>query len=275
MQQATQDGWPRDAAPCIQVDELVTGYGKKQQYEIVHGISFDVEEGEFVCIIGANGCGKTTALKAIMGLLPAWKGAVRVHGIDIKDMKERDLAKHYAYIPQAHTPPFPFSVADVVLMGRTPYINRLAHVTSRDQMVAYRALELLGISHLADTAYTNLSGGQQQLVLIARALTQQSEILIMDEPTAALDFGNQQLVLSRMKTLSRLGKSVIMVTHDPDHALFCADRVVVMDKGTVIQNGTADECITTETLHRIYDTDARVLDVELEPGRIERVCIAL
>ena len=261
--------------PRIQVQDLVTGYGKKRQTEVVHGISFDVQEGEFVCIIGANGCGKTTALKAIMGLLPAWGGAVRVRGIDIKDMQERELAREYAYIPQAHTPPFPFSVADVVLMGRTPYINKLARVSTRDQLVAYRALELLGISHLADTAYTNLSGGQQQLVLIARALTQQAGILIMDEPTAALDFGNQQLVLSRMKMLSRLGKSVVMVTHDPDHALFCADRVVVMDQGRILRDGTPDECITTEVLHQIYDTDARVLDVELEPGRIDRVCIAL
>lgn len=112
-------------------------------------------------------------------------------------------------------------------------------------------------------------------MLIARALTQQSDILVMDEPTAALDFGNQQLVLSRMKTLSDMGKAVIMVTHDPDHALFCADRVVVMDKGVVVRDGTTEECITTEVLAQIYDIDARVLDVEVEPGRTERVCIAV
>ncbi|MBO4351972.1 MAG: ABC transporter ATP-binding protein [Eggerthellaceae bacterium] len=142
-------------------------------------------------------------------------------------------------------------------------------------MVAYRALELLGIEQLADVAYTQLSGGQQQMVLIARALTQQSDILIMDEPTASLDFGNQQLVLSRMRVLSEMGKAVIMVTHDPDHALFCADRVVVMEQGVVIAEGTPDDCITTDMLRRIYDTDARVLDVEVEPGRFERTCIPL
>ena len=263
------------AEHLLQVENLRCGYGKKHTVEIVHGVSFSVDEGEFVCIIGANGCGKTTTLKALMGLLPALGGEVSIRGADISKMPERELAQHFAYIPQAHTPPFPFSVADVVLMGRTPYINRLSRTTARDRQIAYSALELLGITHLAKTEYTQLSGGQQQLVLIARALTQQSDILVMDEPTAALDFGNQQLVLSRMHMLSRLGKAVIMVTHDPDHALFCADRVVVMDSGNVLTEGTAEECITTEMLEKIYGTDARVLDVEVEPGRIERVCIPL
>ncbi|MBQ6453689.1 MAG: ABC transporter ATP-binding protein [Coriobacteriales bacterium] len=259
----------------LEAQDLVTGYGKKHQAEIVHGVSFTVDAGEFVCIIGANGCGKTTTLKALMGLLPIWSGDVLIQGMSIKGMPEKELAKHFAYIPQAHTPPFPFKVADVVLMGRTPYINRMARVTEHDKAVAYQALSMLGIAELADKAYTQLSGGQQQLVLIARALTQQSQILVMDEPTAALDFGNQQLVLSRMKTLSRMGKAVIMVTHDPDHALFCADRVVVMDKGDILRDGPTSECITTDVLNTIYNIDARVLDVEVEPGRTERVCIAV
>lgn len=259
----------------LEVEDLRCGYGKKRPIEIVHGVSFSVDVGQFVCIIGANGCGKTTTLKALMGLLPALGGEVRVKGGNIANMPEQELARHFAYIPQAHTPPFPFSVADVVLMGRTPYINRLAQTTEHDRMVAYKALDLLGIHHLSEKAYTSLSGGQQQLVLIARALTQQSEILIMDEPTAALDFGNQQLVLSRMRMLSRMGKAVIMVTHDPDHALFCADRVIVMDDGCIVADGTPDDCITTEVMHRIYRIDARVMDVEVEPGRMERVCIPL
>jgi iron complex transport system ATP-binding protein len=259
----------------LEVRGLVCGYGKHHETEVVHGASFGLDADEFVCIIGANGCGKTTTLKAVMGLLPAKRGEVLVCGQDIATMKEAERAKRFAYIPQAHTPPFPFSVADVVLMGRTPYINRLARPTAKDCMLAYRALELLGISHLAKDAYTRLSGGQQQLVLIARALTQESDILVMDEPTASLDFGNQQLVLSRMRMLARMGKAVLMVTHDPDHALFCADRVIVMDKGLVIREGTPHECITTEMLHRIYNTDACVVDVEVAPERTARVCVPL
>lgn len=263
------------AAHLLEVDNLRCGYGKKHPVEIVHGVTFSVQPGEFVCIIGANGCGKTTTLKALMGLLPAMDGRVLVEGHDIAHMNERERARRFAYIPQAHTPPFPFSVADVVLMGRTPYVNRLARTTQRDLAIAREAMDLLGITSLAHEAYTNLSGGQQQLVLIARALTQESKMLIMDEPTAALDFGNQQLVLSRMHALSRMGKSVIMVTHDPDHALFCADRVIVMDQGSVLKIGTPEQCITTEILRTIYDANAKVMDVEVEPGRIERVCIPL
>ena len=260
----------------LEVNDLRCGYGKRSNaIEIVHGVSFHLDTNEFVCVIGSNGCGKTTTLKAVMGLLPAMGGTVTVNGVDVHKMPERELARHFAYIPQAHTPPFPFSVADVVMMGRTPYVNRLARTTRHDRMVAYKALEMLGIDQFADEQYTQLSGGQQQMVLIARALTQQSDILVMDEPTASLDFGNQQLVLSRMRVLSQMGKAVIMVTHDPDHALFCADRVVVMERGLVIGEGTPDECITTEMLRRIYDTEARVLDVEVEPGRVERTCIAL
>ena len=260
----------------LEVQDLHCGYGKRShKVEIVHGVTFHLDTREFVCIIGANGCGKTTTLKALMGLLPATSGSVSVNGEDVFKMNERELAKHFAYIPQAHTPPFPFTVADVVLMGRTPYVNRLARTTRRDRMVAYQALDLLGIAHLAEEQYTRLSGGQQQMTLIARALTQQSDILVMDEPTASLDFGNQQLVLSRMRVLSQMGKAVIMVTHDPDHALFCADRVVVMERGEVIGQGSPDDCITTDMLRRIYDTEARVMDVEVEPGRIERTCIPL
>lgn len=275
-----QEG-PRPAASgaasghVLEVEGLRCGYGKNHPVEVVHGLSFTVDIDEFVCIIGANGCGKTTTLKAVMGLLPASAGHVRIAGSDIALMTENERARHFAYIPQAQTPPFPFKVSDVVLMGRTPYINRLAHTTEHDRVVAYRALELLDICSLADEVYTRLSGGQQQLVLIARALAQQSDMLIMDEPTASLDFGNQQLVLSRMRMLSRMGKAVIMVTHDPDHALVCADRVIVMDKGRILKQGTPDECITTEIMHSIYNTNARVIEVEIEPGRTERVCVPL
>ena len=131
------------------------------------------------------------------------------------------------------------------------------------------------MEHLADCIYTELSGGQQQLVLIARALVQQPKLLVMDEPTAALDFGNQQLVLTRVHELSRLGMAVIMVTHDPDHALFCADRVIVMEEGAIIQDGTTEETITTETLQRIYSSRVCVANVEVAPGQVQRVCVPL
>ena len=276
----------QESAPCagasatstphlLEVCDLHCGYGKKHEHEIVHGVSFSVDRDEFVCIIGANGCGKTTTLKTMMGLLPAFDGKVFIEGKDMAQLSERERARHFAYIPQAHTPPFPFSVADVVIMGRTPYQNQLAFTSEYDRVIAYQAMQLLDIADLADQPYTNLSGGQQQLVLIARALTQQADVLIMDEPTASLDYGNQHLVLSRMRMLSKLGKSVVMVTHDPDHALYCADRVVVMHDGLVLRDGTPDECITTEVMRLIYNMDACVAPAMLPDGTTERVCVPL
>ena len=254
----------------LEVRDLHAGY---DDTEILHGVSFNVADGEFCCIIGANGCGKTTLLKNLLGLIKPFSGTVRMDGADVLSMDERSMARLFAYIPQAHTPPFPFAVRDVVLMGRTPHMGRLAVVSPKDRRVAYQALVQLGIERLADAVYTDLSGGQRQLVLIARALTQQPRLLIMDEPTASLDFGNQQMVLSRMKSLSAGGMAVIMVTHDPDHALYCADRVIVMKEGNVLLDGSSQQAICTETLQEIYQTNVQVLDVKMADGRTKRVCV--
>ena len=255
----------------LEVKDLRAGYGEK---EIVHGVSFDIPRGQFVCVIGANGCGKSTLLKNLLGLVKPFGGAVHIDGMSLADMDERQRAQHFAYIPQAHTPPFPFKVSDVVILGRTPYLTGIATSTSeRDHIIAYRALQQLSIEHLADAVYTELSGGQQQLVLIARALAQQPDLLVMDEPTASLDFGNQQLVLSCVYRLSRLGMSVLMVTHDPDHALFCSDRVIMMEEGNIIGDGTPTEIITTENLRRIYSTESYVTDITVESGETVRVCV--
>lgn len=256
----------------LEVKDLHAGYQKK---EIVHGVSFTVERGEFVCVIGANGCGKTTVLKNLLGLIKPFAGEVSVNGVSTHAMSERELAHHFAYIPQAHTPPFPFTVADVVIMGRTPYVGRMSVIKPRDRAIAWNALKRMSIEDLADRAYTDLSGGQQQLVLIARALTQQPDLLVMDEPTASLDFGNQQRVLTQMSLLSHEDMGVLMVTHDPDHALFVADKVIVMQDGVITRTGTPQECITAEVLQEVYGTRVSVMDVEVEPGHAERVCIPL
>ncbi|MDR1712766.1 MAG: ABC transporter ATP-binding protein [Coriobacteriales bacterium] len=263
------------AAPApalLRVNALSGGYYKK---EVFSEVSFEVAPGEFVCIIGANGCGKTTVLKTILGLLKPFAGDVLIDGRSTSHLAEKELARLIAYIPQTHTPPFPFEVADVVLLGRTPYVNRLAVVTDHDRQVAYRALTQLGIEQLAERTYTKLSGGQQQLVLIARAITQQPRLLVMDEPTASLDFGNQQLVLSRMRSLANEGMSVLMVTHDPAHAFYCADRVIVMHEGQVLMSGTPREAITTERMQQIYHAQVAVVDVEIAPGVREPACLPL
>ena len=255
----------------LEVRDLRTGYDKT---EIVHGISFTVGTGEFVCVLGPNGCGKTTTLKTVLGLIEPMAGSIEMDGVSTVHMREAERAKRFAYIPQTHTPPFPFTVADVVILGRTPYINSLAVVSDEDKRVAFDCMERMGVTQFADRPYTELSGGQQQLVLIARALTQEPQLLVMDEPTASLDFGNQQLVLQQMRHLADAGTSVLMVTHDPDHALFCAHRVVVMEEGRIIAEGDPKRVLSAQCLNRIYNSNVKVLDVDLD-GTTQRVCIPI
>nr|WP_276538664.1 ABC transporter ATP-binding protein [Dehalobacterium formicoaceticum] len=197
------------------VSHLYAGYG---QEDILQDIYFKTKKGEFICILGANGCGKTTLLKSILGMIKPSSGKVTLMGDDIHKMDVKTLAQKIAYIPQAHVPPFPFKVRDVVLMGRTPYLGYFAAPQSQDKNIVDRILDMLGIAWMADRTYTKLSGGQRQMVLIARALAQEPALLIMDEPAASLDFGNQYNMLSRVINLSEEGMGVIMVTHDPDHA---------------------------------------------------------
>jgi ABC-type cobalamin/Fe3+-siderophores transport system ATPase subunit len=265
------------ADKMMKVTDLHTGYYRK---EIVKGISFTADRGEFICIIGANGCGKTTALKGILGLLPLFGGTVSIGGEVFAGGREsrvvsaKERARVFAYIPQIHSIPFPFIVSDVVLLGRTPHLrSSVAGVSERDVKAAAGAMEQMGIASIAGEEYTALSGGQQQLVLIARALAQEPKIMIMDEPTASLDFGNQQLVLERMRDLSDGAMAVVMVTHDPRHALLCADKVMVMDDGVLIKEGSPDETITTDTLEQIYGAQVRVAAVRLDSGDEVRTII--
>lgn len=260
------------AEHLLSVHDLRCGYGHQ---EIVHGVSLAMDESEFACIIGANGCGKTTLLKNILCLEKPFSGDIRMQERTVASMSDRERARVFAYLPQAHTPPFPFTVGDVVLMGRSPYLDRFSRINRHDREIAWDAMRQLGIEDLASHTYTKLSGGQRQLVLIARCLAQQPKLIIMDEPTASLDFGNQQTVLSRMRELTKSGVSVLMVTHDPHHAFFCANRVFIMKKGAIIAAGTPRDVMTRERLENIYRTPLDVVDVDLRDGSDTTVCVPL
>lgn len=257
---------------ALDVRDLCCGYGDKQ---IINKANFSIDSGDFACIIGANGCGKTTMLKTILGLLPAINGSAYIDGQDICKLEPIERARLLAYIPQAHTPPFPYSVSDVVLMGRTPHIGNFSHISREDKQIVWDALCLLGIDKYAQSAYTQLSGGQQQLCLIARAVAQDAKVIIMDEPTANLDFGNQQMVLQRMRALSDSGATLLMVTHDPHHALYCSNKVIVVKDGEIKKTGTPDVIITKDTLEDIYHTPIDVQSVMTCDNELRRVCIPL
>lgn len=256
----------------LELKNVSCGYGKRT---VVQGVSFTVKAGEFVCILGPNGCGKTTLLKTVLGILHPFSGTIMLGGKNTSCMRESDLGKVIGYIPQVHTPPFPFSVLDVVLMGRAPHLSALAMPGKEDRRIALAALEELNIAHMRDQKYTRISGGERQLVLIARALAQQPKMLVMDEPTSSLDFGNQSIVLEKMGQLSRKGMSILMVTHNPDHALFCADKVVMMKEGAMVKKGLPEEVVSEESIQDIYNTRVKIECIRLADGRNIQVCVPI
>ncbi|BCV21590.1 ABC transporter ATP-binding protein [Moorella sp. Hama-1] len=254
----------------LELKEVASGYGHRT---LIRGISLVVTDGEVLCLLGPNGSGKTTLFKTILGLIRLQGGQILLDGEDISRWPRVRLARVMGYIPQAHNPPFPFKVLDVVLMGRTAHLGTMAAPDREDVAIARRAIATLNISHLEDRIYTEISGGERQLVLIARALAQEPRLLIMDEPTSALDFGNQLLVLSHIKRLAQMGLAIIMASHFPDHALLYATRVLMLKQGWVHSQGRPEETVTEESLKNLYGVDVKIIRAEL-PGCSEtRVCI--
>jgi ABC-type cobalamin/Fe3+-siderophores transport system ATPase subunit len=185
------------------------------------------------------------------------------------------MARVMGYVPQAHAPPFPFTVIDTVLMGRTAHCGALAAPGKNDRRIAAEALAMLDIGHLCDRPYTEVSGGERQLVLVARALAQQPRVLVMDEPTASLDFGHQVIVLDRVQRLADSGIALVMATHFPDHAFLCATKVLMLKDRSVAAVGGPEEVITESSLGSLYGVDVRIIDTGLGNGRQVKVCVPL
>lgn len=244
-----------------------------QQNKVFSDVSLDVNSGEVVCLLGPNGTGKTTLLKAILGLLKPYQGEVLLNGRNISHLTRREKARFLGYVPQCHTPPFPFSVLDVVLMGRTAHINNFAVPSKYDIHIARQAMQMLDIEHLEPRIFTELSGGERQMVLIARALAQEPEILVLDEPTSNLDFGNQARVLKYIRKLASLGLGVIMASHFPDHAFYYASKVVMLKDRRVYMVGSPDEVITDANLSFVYDVNVEVIHTTDKDGEEIRICV--
>ncbi|MCJ2043694.1 ABC transporter ATP-binding protein [Methylobacterium sp. J-078] len=253
----------------LEVSGLAFGYGRRR---VGAGLDLTVRAGEVLCLLGPNGGGKTTLFKTLLGLLPPLAGTIRLDGEDVARWSRRRLAARLGYVPQAQGATFPFRVSDVVLMGRASRLGPFASPGPADRAVAARALASLEIAHLAERTYTEISGGERQMVLIARALAGEPGLLVMDEPTASLDFGNQTRVLAQVRRLSRLGIAVILSTHDPDHAFFCADRVALLHEGRLLALGDPAATITPESLARIYGVAVAVVPL---PGFRQSVCAPL
>jgi len=223
-------------------------------------ITLEVETGEVLCVLGPNGGGKTTLFRTLLGLLPAHGGAITLNGRPLADCTATERARVMAYVPQAGNSYFAFAVREVVLMGRTAHLGLFAAPGAIDIAAADAALAELNIAHLADKPFTHISGGERQLVLIARALAQESPLLVMDEPTASLDFGNQALMLNEILRLRASGRSVLFCTHNPDHALRCADRALLLHRGSVLALGAPREVVTAANLQVLYGVEVQLIE---------------
>ena len=250
----------------LEASDLAVGYPGRV---VAAGISLALAGCEVLGLLGPNGAGKTTLFRTLLGLQHPLGGAVTVGGEPLAALRPAQIARRMAYVPQAHVTEFSYSVLDVVLMGRTARIGPFATPGAADLRIARDRLDSLGIGGLAEADYTRISGGQRQLVLIARALAQEAPILVMDEPTASLDFGNQTLVLSRIRALAAEGYGVLLSTHDPDHALLVAGRVAIIAEGGLVAAGATGEIVTGAMLSRVYGTPVRV---EETPSG-QKVCV--
>lgn len=226
-------------------------------------ISFAVGSGEVLVLLGPNGCGKTTLLKCINALLSPSSGEIHVVGKNVKDLSRSELAKLIGFVPQTHSPPFPYTVLDVVLMGRASHMSIFQQPSSFDYTLSERAMDYVGILHMKDRIYTQISGGERQLVLIARAIAQEPKVLLLDEPTAHLDFKNQLVVLRMVRRVAKeRGLGVIMSLHDPNHALSFSDKVALIGNGRIYTQGSPLEVIQPEAILDVYGIETRILTHE-------------
>jgi iron complex transport system ATP-binding protein len=241
----------------LEVKNLSCGY---KNQAIIENVSFCLSKGEILCLFGPNGVGKTTFFKTLMGFLKSLNGEILVKQQDLEQMDRKKVAKYIAYVPQAHQMAFEFKVIDVVVLGRIAHMDKRKSPTAIDYKKAWEALERLKMTHLGEKLYTQISGGERQMVLIARALTQDAPILIMDEPTSNLDFGNQIKVMEQINRLKEQGYAVIMTTHSPDQVLLCGDKVMIFHGGKLLRVGTPQNIMTPQLMKEIYDVEVTVND---------------
>ncbi|MCU6763291.1 Iron(3+)-hydroxamate import ATP-binding protein FhuC [uncultured Roseburia sp.] len=251
----------------VRVIDLSFSYGSR---EILHNISFQIKKRNLVCLLGPNGVGKSTLFRNILGILSGYKGTILVNEQNTEGLSIEQMAKLIAYIPQSHETTFNFSVFDMVLMGTTSQTSLISIPGKKQRELVEAALERLGIGHLKNRGFAQISGGERQLTLIARALVQQTKVLIMDEPTANLDYGNQIRVLEQVKSLTEDGYTIIQATHQPDQAFLFADEVLALKDGKILAQGSPKEIITTDFINTLYDV---TVDVQSLYDDQMRVCV--
>jgi iron complex transport system ATP-binding protein len=247
----------------VEISGVTYGYGSDPA---VSDISFSVERGEFLGIIGPNGSGKSTLLRLVSGVLPAWRGQIRVDGKPVSAYTRSELCRRIAVVPQETKIDFPFSVTEVVLFGRTPHLGGFGFEGDLDLQAAERAMARTQTSHLARRAITQLSGGERQRVIVARALAQEPRFLLLDEPGAFLDIRHEVEMYDLLRELQAEGITILTVLHDLNLAALYCDRVALLDAGRLAQVGPPEEVLTYATLTRVYGTEIYVHKNDITGG---------
>ena len=239
----------------VVVKNLSFSYGSHQ---VLHDINFTVDEGEFLSILGCNGVGKSTLFRCVLGLLNNYSGQVLINGVDTRRLAPAKMAKLAAYIPQNCSPTFNYSVEDVVLMGTTSGLNALRSPGKKELDKVEWALDKIGISHLRKRCFHHISGGERQLAVIARALVQNAKLLMLDEPTASLDFANQILVQEQARALADEGYTIIQTTHNPEHSYMFSDKVLAIKDGRVLCHGSPQDIMNKKVMTELYGLNVEI-----------------
>lgn len=243
---------------------------------ILKDVTFSLAEYDILCLLGPNATGKTTLLRCLLALNKPQAGNIYIDGKHIKTTKPSQMAKYLAYVPQASSLAFPYTADEIVLMGRVAHLGLGASPTKKDRDICRQAMDRLEIPHLRSKLFNKMSGGERQMVLVARAMAQQARILVMDEPTANLDYCNQVKILQTINQLSDHGYSILMTSHFPDHAFLACSRVMLMRDGFITACGTPDEIVTSENLSNLYKTHVCVTEATLSPnGTRTKVCVPI
>ena len=254
----------------IQAEDITFSYSNDTSKAVFRSVSLAVQSGDVFCLLGPNGIGKSTLLKCLCNILRVQRGRILLNERDLTEFRLPEIAKQIGYVPQGLTSAFPFRIKDIIVMGRAPHLSVLASPSRTDTEIAHRAMETVGVAHLADRPCNSVSGGEWQLTLIARALVQEPQILLLDEPTSHLDMGNQMKILRVIKELSSAGMTIVMASHFPDHAFLVSSVVAILNNGRIAQVGTPDEVITEGNMKATYGVDVRI--IQLEEGGVRKAC---
>ena len=239
----------------VVIDKITCGYDKKI---LIRDLSFQLNLGEAICILGANGIGKTTLFKTILGQIKMISGDVFVNEKSVKTMSTKERSKIFSYVPQAKAYTYRYTVNDIVMMGRAPYIEKFSSPSQQDYKAVQETLDKLSLNHLSNRFYDELSGGEQQIVLIARAIAQNANYILLDEPASNLDFYNQSKLIQIINMMKQEKIGVLMVSHNPEHAFQCCEKALLIGKSGQYFYGETSKTITEDNLKIIYETDVGI-----------------